>query len=139
MMQASAPATATGPVDLTLPFAAESAHVARDRLVSWMDELSVNVEEREDARLVVSELIGNAVRHAQPLADGTVLVTWAAGPRGLDIAVTDGGARTTPEVVEASVSDVSGRGLSIVESLSTRWWVETSRSRTTVHALVALA
>ena len=65
--------------------------------------------------------------------------TWAAGPRGLDIAVTDGGARTTPEVVEAGVSDVSGRGLSIVESLSTRWWVETSRSRTTVHALVALA
>ena len=139
MMQASAPATATGPVDLTLPFAAESAHVARDHLVSWMDELSVNAEERDDARLVVSELIGNAVRHAQPLDDGTVLVTWTAGPRGLDIAVTDGGARTTPERVDASVSDVSGRGLSIVETLSTRWWVETSRSRTTVHALVALA
>jgi hypothetical protein len=66
-------------------------------------------------------------------------VTWAAGPSGLDIAVTDGGARTAPERVEAGVSDVSGRGLSIVESLSTRWWVETSRSRTTVHALLALA
>jgi serine/threonine-protein kinase RsbW len=139
MMQASAPATATGPVDLTLPFAAESAHVAREHLVSWMDELSVTDADREDARLVVSELIGNAVRHAQPLADGTVQVTWAAGPRGIDISVTDGGARTTPERVDASVSDVSGRGLSIVESLSTRWWVETSRTRTTVHALVPLA
>ena len=138
-MQASAPATDTGPVDLTLPFAAESAHVARDHLVSWLDELSVTDEDREDARLVVSELIGNAVRHAQPLADGTVQVAWAAGPRGIDIAVTDGGARTTPERVDAGVSDVSGRGLSIVESLSTRWWVETSRTRTTVHALVALA
>ena len=84
---------------------------------------------------MVSELIGNAVRHAQPLADGTVQVAWAAGPRGIDIAVTDGGARTTPERVDAGVSDVSGRGLSIVESLSTRWWVETSRTRTTVHAL----
>jgi serine/threonine-protein kinase RsbW len=139
MMQASAPATHTGPVDLTLPFAAESAHVARDHLVSWLDELSVTDQDREDARLVVSELIGNAVRHAQPLADGTVQVAWAAGPRGIDIAVTDGGARTTPERVDAGVSDVSGRGLSIVESLSTRWWVETSRTRTTVHALVALA
>jgi serine/threonine-protein kinase RsbW len=138
MTQSSAPAAA-GPVDLTLPFAAESAHVARDQLLSWMTHLSISAEERDDARLVVSELIGNSVRHAQPLADGTVQVTWAAGPRGLDIAVTDGGARTTPERIEASVSDVSGRGLSIVESLSTRWWVETSRSRTTVHALVALA
>jgi anti-sigma regulatory factor (Ser/Thr protein kinase) len=138
MTQSSAPATA-GPVDLTLPFVAESAHVARDRLITWMDDLSISSEERDDARLVVSELIGNSVRHAQPLADGTVQVTWAAGPRGLDIAVTDGGARTAPERVEASVSDVSGRGLSIVESLSTRWWVETSRSRTTVHALLALA
>ena len=139
MMQASAPTTAAGPVDLTLPFAAESAHVARDHLLSWMDELSVEDEQRDYARLVVSELIGNAVRHARPLADGTVQVAWAAGPRGLDIAVTDGGARTTPERVQASLSDVSGRGLSIVETLSTRWWVETSRSRTTVHALVALA
>ncbi len=139
-MQASAPATpAAGPVDLTLPFAAESAHVARDHLVSWMDDLSVSDEERDDARLVVSELIGNAVRHAQPLADGTVLVTWATSPRGLVISVTDGGARTSPERVDAGVSDISGRGLSIVETLSTRWWVETSRSRTTVHALVALA
>lgn len=138
MTQSSAPADA-GPVDLTLPFAAESAHVARDQLLSWMTDLSISAEERDDARLVVSELIGNSVRHAQPLADGTVQVTWAAGPCGLDIAVTDGGARTTPERIEAGVSDVSGRGLSIVESLSTRWWVETSRSRTTVHALVAIA
>jgi serine/threonine-protein kinase RsbW len=139
MTQASAPAAGTDPVDHTLPFAAESAHVARDHLVSWMAGLSVPDEDLEDARLVVSELVGNAVRHAQPLADGTVQVAWAAGPRGIDIAVTDGGARTAPERVDAGVSDVSGRGLSIVESLSTRWWVETSRTRTTVHALVALA
>ena len=133
----SAP-TMAEPVDLTLPFAAESAHVARERLVTWMDGLSVDDEERDDARLVISELVGNAVRHAQPLADGTVQVAWAADANGLDISVTDGGARTTPERVEAGVSDLSGRGLSIVETLARRWWVETSRSRTTVHALLVL-
>jgi serine/threonine-protein kinase RsbW len=138
MTQTSAPPQGD-PVDLTLPFSAESARVARQHLVSWLDRLTADDDHRDDARLVVSELVGNAVRHARPLADGTMQVTWVAGPTGLDIAVTDGGARTTPERVDAGVSDLAGRGLSIVETLAARWWVETSRSRTTVHAVLALA
>jgi hypothetical protein len=47
-------------------------------------------------------------------------VAWASGDRGVDIAVTDGGALTTPERVEAGVSDLAGRGLSIVETLAAR-------------------
>ncbi|MBV9830110.1 MAG: ATP-binding protein [Marmoricola sp.] len=137
-MPACAPSIAE-PSGMTLPFAAESAHVARDGLATWMKSLEVSAEYRDDARLVISELIGNAVRHARPLADGTVRVTWAADDGELAISVTDGGARTTPERIDAGVSDVSGRGLSIVEALASRWWVETSRSRTTVHALVTLA
>ncbi len=127
------------PVALDLPFSAESAAVARRQLIEWMRRLHAGDEQRDDARLVVSELVGNAVRHARPLADGTMHVSWGAGPTGLDIAVTDGGARTTPEKVDAGVSDLAGRGLAIVEVLASRWWVESSRSRTTVHALLALA
>lgn len=138
MTHASAPAE-SDPVDLTLPFTAESAGVARQHLASWLEHRWPDRDSRDDARLVVSELVGNAVRHARPLADGTMQVTWANGPRGLDIAVTDGGARTTPERLNVDVCDLSGRGLSIVETLAARWWVETSRSRTTVHALLALA
>ena len=137
-MPASAPSIAE-PAGMTLPFAAESAHAARDGLASWLEGLEVDQENSEDARLVISELIGNAVRHARPLADGTVQVRWAADERQLAISVTDGGARTTPERIDAGVSDISGRGLSIVETLASRWWVETTRSRTTVHALVTLA
>jgi serine/threonine-protein kinase RsbW len=137
-MPASAPPIAE-PAGMTLPFAAESAHTARDGLASWMQDLQVGQENSDDARLVISELIGNAVRHARPLADGTVQVRWAADDRELAISVTDGGARTTPERIDAGVSDVSGRGLSIVEALASRWWVETTRSRTTVHALMTLA
>lgn len=129
----------TDPMALDLPFSAESAAVARQQLIEWMRTLGAPDEQREDARLVVSELVGNAVRHARPLADGTMHVAWGAGPTGLDIAVTDGGARTTPEKVDAGVSDLAGRGLAIVEVLASRWWVESSRSRTTVHALLALA
>ncbi len=123
---------------IALPFAAESAAVARQELLEWMRGLDTRDEQRDDARLVVSELVGNAVRHARPLADGTMQVTWVAGPTGLDIAVTDGGALTTPERVDAGVSDLAGRGLAIVETLASRWWVESTRSRTTVHAVLAL-
>jgi serine/threonine-protein kinase RsbW len=127
------------PMALDLPFAAESAAVARQQLVEWMRGLEARDESRDDARLVVSELVGNAVRHARPLADGTMQVAWVAGPTGLDIAVTDGGALSTPERVDAGVSDLAGRGLAIVETLASRWWVESTRSRTTVHALLVLA
>jgi serine/threonine-protein kinase RsbW len=135
-----AQASATGePVDLSLPFEPQSAHVARDTLVSWLATGSASAEQLDDARLVVSELVGNAVRHARPLSDGTMQVTWTPEDSGLVIAVSDGGAQTTPEITDSGVSDLSGRGLSIVEALSARWWVETTRTRTTVHALVPLS
>lgn len=127
------------PVALALPFTPASAAVARQQLLEWMGSLEARDERRDDARLVVSELVGNAVRHARPLSDGTMQVAWVAGPGGLDIAVTDGGARTEPERVDADVSDLAGRGLAIVETLADRWWVESSRCRTTVHAVLALA
>ena|ERR1700712_1664478 len=127
------------PMVLDLPFVAESAAIARQHLVEWMHRLETQQERRDDARLVVSELVGNAIRHARPLADGNMHVSWGTGPTGLDISVTDGGARTAPERVDAGVSDLAGRGLAIVETLADRWWVESTRSRTTVHALLALA
>jgi serine/threonine-protein kinase RsbW len=130
---------AIDPMALDLPFSPESAGVARQHLVEWMHDLGAGDETSEDARLVVSELVGNAVRHARPLADGTMHVAWKSRDYGIDIAVSDGGALTTPERVEAGVSDLAGRGLSIVETLAARWWVESTRSRTTVHALLALA
>ena len=52
--------------------------MARQQLVEWMRDLGVGDETSDDARLVVSELVGNAVRHARPLADGTMRV--APGP-----------------------------------------------------------
>ena len=127
----------TDPCALDLPFSAESAAVARAQLMEWLDDLG-DRDKRDDARLVVSELVGNAVRHARPLADGTMRIAWDHDDDGINIAVTDGGALTTPEKLDAGVSDLAGRGLAIVETLAAKWWVESTRSRTTVHALVDL-
>jgi anti-sigma regulatory factor (Ser/Thr protein kinase) len=127
-----------GPFGLDLPFNAESAWVARHHLLEWLNPLSPADDKRDEARLVLSELVGNSVRHARPLADGTMHVAWNRAEDGIDIAVTDGGALTSPERMDAGVSDLAGRGLSIVETLASRWWVESSRSRTTVHARLSL-
>lgn len=129
---------ALDPVALALPFAASSASIARTQLKRWLQELGQPTDVIEDSRLVVSELVGNAVRHARPLDDGTVIVAWKPAESGLDIAVTDGGAQTEPHAVDAAASDLAGRGLTIVQELSSRWWLETSRSRSTVHALVEM-
>lgn len=128
---------APDPCALDLPFTAASAGIARDQLMEWLNGLGDD-EKRHDARLVVSELVGNAVRHARPLADGTMQVTWNRTNGDIDIAVTDGGALTTPERLHTGVSDLAGRGLAIVESIASRWWVESTRSRTTVHARLRL-
>lgn len=138
-MTRSGDTTLSEPVGLSLPFSAESARVARQHLLQWLNGLG-DEERRDDARLVVSELVGNAIRHARPLEDGTMQVAWARCEQDqLDISVTDGGALTQPERVEAAAFDLAGRGLAIVESVASRWWVESDLSRTTVHAVLAFS
>jgi hypothetical protein len=45
---------------------------------------------------------------------------------------------TQPQVVDASVVALSGRGLTIVEALSERWWRDVQGPVSTVHAMLPL-
>jgi serine/threonine-protein kinase RsbW len=125
------------PVSLRVPFSASSVSVARQRLRTWMGEAGSSREQVEDARVVISELVANSVRHAQPLPDGNILITWSVEPRGLQLSVTDGGGGTRPRKLHAPSSALAGRGMSIVDTLSLTWWSEKTRSRSTVHAVLA--
>ena len=126
------------PVDLRVPFATTSVSVARRRLHDWMKERGTPAPAVEDARLLISELVGNSVRHAQPLPDGNLLISWTVDHRGLQVSVTDGGSSSVPRKVNASPAALTGRGMAIVEALADSWWTEQTRSRTTVHALLTL-
>lgn len=126
------------PVTLRVPFAASSVSVARQRLKSWMSESGARREVIDDARVIISELVGNSVRHARPLADGDIVVSWTLTDRGLQISVTDGGSGTRPRKVNASSSALAGRGMAIVETLADSWWTDSTRTKSTVHALLAL-
>ncbi len=92
----------------------------------------------EDARLVISELVANSVRHARPLADGQVQVSFGVESGGILVSVTDGGSTTRPRALDAPASALAGRGMAIVDRLSQEWWTERTGSRSTVHALLPL-
>ena len=130
--------TDSAPVDLRVPFAASSVALARRQLRQWLADLSVSGGRIDEARVVLSELVGNAVRHAEPLPDGCLLVAWCLDGGRLRLSVTDGGSTSEPHTVKPPLSAVSGRGMLIVDRLAQSWWVDRSRRRTTVHALVAL-
>ncbi len=131
--------TRHAPVSVRVPFAASSVSAVRKQLKTWMAERGSSADHIEDARVVISELVGNAVRHAQPLPDGTLLLSWCVSGRHLQLSVTDGGSTTRPHKVDASSSAMTGRGMAIVDSLAVRWWSEQTRSRSTVHALLPLS
>lgn len=124
---------------MRVPFAASSVSVARQQLKSWLSDLGTSRDAIDDARVIISELVANSIRHAQPLPDGNLLITWGIEPRGLQVSVTDGGSPTRPRKVDAPSSALAGRGMAIVETLALDWWAEQTRSRATVHAVLSMA
>lgn len=126
----------TGSSAVLLPHAAASVAEARWRLATELRQAGVSPAAVGDAALVVSELLGNAIRHARPLPGSLVEVTWQLGGGSVEITVSDGGSATRPRAEHVSLSSLGGRGLAIVEYLSRRWGVSGGDSRTTVWAVL---
>lgn len=133
---------------VTLPYTPASVTGARQGLCRDLRAMEISEECVDDAALIVSELVSNALRHASPLPtpdnpEDSVGVSWRAeverGSRTggwVEIAVRDGGSSTMPRVARPSVSGLGGRGLGIVQSLSGRWGTEMDASTTTVWAVL---
>ena len=130
------------PITLRLPFA------RRVRLASPVQQLEdldarASAADRRGRRgrpVVISELVGNAVRHARrsPTAPCTSPGTTSRrGPRHLPSPTA--AARTRPRTRRRGVLRPRRPRLAIVETLRRRWWVESTGSRSTVHALLHLS
>lgn len=88
-----------------------------------IDELSGYAPELLDVvELLVSELAGNSVRHT----DSSFDVEVSRDRRRIRVAVSDRGAGK-PAVQHVDTNAVAGRGLALVETLSSSWGVRTSR------------
>lgn len=102
-----------------LPAVPESVAAARSIVRRIGDVLPQHV--REDAALLVSELMSNTVRHG---GDTALLTATLRGGR-LRVAVHDRGAGLPMmNDREHDVSTPSGRGLLIVDRIAHRWGVE---------------
>lgn len=111
-----------------------SAVDARRALVAELRAFGVDPVVVDEAEIVISELVTNAVRHAKPLADGKIRVSWSVRGSVVEIDVTDGGGPTTPRPAPRSVWSAGGRGLRIVGSLAHEWGVRENSSGNTVWA-----
>jgi serine/threonine-protein kinase RsbW len=106
-----------------VPWKMSSAVDVRRAVVLELKRLEVDATVVDEAEIVISELISNAVRHASPLPDGTIRVSWTLRGGVVEVEVTDGGGPTTPRPAPHSVWSDNGRGLRIVRSLAHEWGV----------------
>ncbi|MBZ9642392.1 ATP-binding protein [Streptomyces sp. PSKA30] len=107
--------------EVPLPSRPESAATAR-RLaqVVVLRHWGLPPKVTEDAVLLVSELVGNAVRHTGARVFG---LRMRRRPGWIRIEVRDP-SRGLPCLMPVQEMDVSGRGLDLVDKLSDRWGVD---------------
>jgi anti-sigma regulatory factor (Ser/Thr protein kinase) len=88
----------------------------------------------EDAVLLVSELVGNAVRHAVQPVDGDIsgrrvtVGLWLQGSAAVRVEVQDDDPRMPRRGENHDALDTEGRGLWIIDQLADGlWWGRTRR------------
>jgi len=91
-----------------------------------LDELADHLPRRrlQDAQLLVSELVTNAIRHAGLEREDVITLVVEASDLALRIEVSDPGPGFDAEDPEVGPGRASGWGLYLVRELSDRWGVE---------------
>jgi len=117
------PAVEAGPrlIAFVLPGIPESVPVARFRVRATLGFRGLG-EYADDAEIITSELVTNAVQHACGNGTGTIGVTLARtwNPAAVTVVVSDSSPEG-PIKRDRRADSEQGRGLQIVEALSARW------------------
>jgi anti-sigma regulatory factor (Ser/Thr protein kinase) len=108
----------SGTYEIELPRRPEAAGYARD----WMATLDIPLpaDRLHDLILLANELVTNALVHAR--GNGKIVLRIHVQGKTVRVEVSDPGEGTTgPRVKKARPLDTSGRGLSMVGEVATRW------------------
>ncbi|WP_371796995.1 SpoIIE family protein phosphatase [Streptomyces sp. NBC_01718] len=113
---------------LSLPAGPEAAPIARAAARQQLETWGVGEETAYTTELIVSELVGNAVRYGTPPLQLRLIFE-----RMLTCEVSDN-ATSAPQVKHARTIDETGRGLFIVASLADQWGTRSRSQGKTVWA-----
>jgi anti-sigma regulatory factor (Ser/Thr protein kinase) len=109
------------PLHLTLPATPESIGAARRALAPLREDVGDPVY--RDLRLLVSEVVTNAIRHAEHR--GEVRLVVVPVPGALRVEVHDGGVGFAPDPEPTPAADRgAGWGLYLVDKLTRSWGAE---------------
>ena len=108
---------------LRLQYSVVAVPIARRQIRHELENIGIGESVLDDLEVVVSELLGNSVRHAKPIAGNVVLLTWRIAEAEIVVRVTDGGGGRGVEPRLAGPMADSGRGLQIIERLVRVWGV----------------
>ncbi len=104
------------PLDQTLPNDSSAPAEVRRALASFLTGSGLP-QLIDDAQLLASELVTNAVRHAR----GPIGVHAHVRDGVLHLEVRDGAGDCPPVPRQANPEDTGGRGMELVSKLASRW------------------
>jgi anti-sigma regulatory factor (Ser/Thr protein kinase) len=104
--------------ELELPRSPDAPRLAREALAQWYGS-SLATEELEDSKLVVSELVANALVHGS----GKIMLRAEQDEDRLLFEVMDQGTGFEYTLREVPFEELSGRGLAIVDTTASRWGI----------------
>ncbi|WP_149203712.1 ATP-binding protein [Actinotalea subterranea] len=115
------PGAEPGLISIVLPGQRQSVAIGRHWVVRTSAEHGVTGMANQVVELLSSELLANAVLHG---AEGSAIgVQLRRTAEALRVSVSDAGA-STPVVLHREPSAPNGRGMAIVEAMSSRWGVD---------------
>ena len=108
-------------IAFVLPSIPESVRMARFHVRAALSFHELD-EYADDAEIITSELVTNAIQHVRSDGTETVGVTLARtwNPEAVTVVVSDSSPEG-PAMREVSADSERGRGLQIVEALSVHW------------------
>jgi len=105
------------------PATTDAPRLARQAVDGWLTE-RVEPERADDARLLASELVTNAVRHGEIPEGGIISVGVQARGATVRIVVEQPTSASATEMREPSAGKGGGFGLHLVDRLADAWGVE---------------
>lgn len=110
-------------ISLNIPVAPEAVALARDAVVRAVVDRS-SAQRIDDLRLLTSEIVTNALRHAGMGSQDSLAVGVDISPDRIRVEVADHGPGFDPDDLEAPTAErVGGWGLVLVRQLADHWGV----------------